>query len=322
MPLNRYKPTVAVYGGANVDIQARCADRYRPADSNPGTAAMSLGGVGRNIADNLARLGLATELVTVFGGDDNAAVLADGCRARGIEVGRSLILPDEATSRYVCILDADGSLVGAVAAMRAMDRFGPAELAARFEPGDDADVIVIDANLPVDTIALAADRWRDKPMLLDTVSATKARKASAMVGRFSMLKPNVPEAYALLGLGQERESDHSTAAVLMLGRRLLDCGVREAFISLGPRGLSWLDKDGSGLAAPLSMAVVNVSGAGDAAAAALVWATVHGATTREKAGFAVAAASLCASSTEVVSEAMNARRLQELAQGVSIEPLS
>jgi len=84
--LNRYRPTVAVYGGANVDIQARCAERYRPADSNPGTASTSLGGVGRNIAENLARLGVATELVTVFGGDETAAMLADGCRAIGIEV--------------------------------------------------------------------------------------------------------------------------------------------------------------------------------------------------------------------------------------------
>lgn len=320
--MNRYRPTVAVYGGANVDIQARCAERYRPADSNPGTASTSLGGVGRNIAENLARLGVATELVTVFGGDETAAMLADGCRALGIEVGRSLILPDEATSRYVCILDADGSLVGAVAAMSAIDRFGPSELAVRFEPGDDADLIVIDANLPADTIAMAAERWRGKPMLLDTVSAIKARRASAVFGQFSMLKPNMPEARALLGLEPEDTIDRSTGTVLSLGRRLLDGGVHEAFISLGPRGLFWMADGDTGIVSPLSLPIVNVSGAGDAAAAALVWATVHHATTREKACFAVAAASLCASSTEAVSRAMNAQRIQELARGVSSEPLS
>jgi len=320
--LNRYKPTVAVYGGANVDIQARCAERYRPADSNPGTASMSLGGVGRNIAENLARLGVATELVTVFGGDENAAVLADGCRALGIEVGRSLILPDEATSRYVCILDADGSLVGAVAAMRAIDRFGPSELATRFEPGDDADLVVIDANLPADTIAMAAERWRDKPMLLDTVSAIKASRASTVFGRFSMLKPNVHEARALLGLEPQDEVDRSTGAVRSLGGRLLECGVREAFISLGSRGLFWMAGGDSGIASPLSLPIVNVSGAGDAAAAVLVWATVNKATTREKACFAVAAASLCASSADAVSKSMNGQHIQELARGVSSEPLS
>lgn len=320
--LNTYRPIVAVYGGANIDIQARCDQRYRPSDSNPGSASMSLGGVGRNIADNLARLGVATELVSVFGGDESAAILADGCRALGIEVGQSLILPDEATSRYICILDADGSLVGAVAAMGAMERFGPSELAARFGPGDAADLVVIDANLPADTIALAAERWRDKPMLLDTVSVSKASRAARLVGRFSLLKPNVPEARALLGLAPGDESDHSAEALRSLGQRLLDRGVREPFISLGSGGLFWMADGDCGIASPLSLPVVNVSGAGDAAAAALVWATIHNESLRQKARLAIAAASLCASSLEVVSAQMSAQRIQELAQGVSIASLS
>ena len=320
--MNTYRPTVAVYGGANIDIQARCDQRYRPSDSNPGSASMSLGWVGRNIADNLARLGVATELVTVFGGDENAAILADGCRARGIEVGRSLILPDEATSRYVCILDADGSLVGAVVAMRAIDRFGPSELASRFGPGDDADLVVIDANLPADTIALAAERWRDKPMLLDTVSVIKASRAADLVGRFALLKPNVPEARALLGLAPGDESDNSVEALRSLGQLLLDRGVKEPFISLGARGLFWMADGDCGIAAPLALPVVNVSGAGDAAAAALVWATINHQSPRQKACLAIAAASLCASSPEVVSARMSAPRIQELAQGVSIASLS
>lgn len=320
--MSTYRPTVAVYGGANIDIQARCDRRYRAADSNPGRASVSLGGVGRNIADNLARLGVATELVTVFGGDENAAVLADGCRALGIEVGQSLILPDEATSRYICILDADGSLVGAVAAMRAIDRFGPAELAARFGPGDDADLVVIDANLPADTIALAAERWRDKPMLLDTVSASKASRAAGIVGRFSILKPNVPEARALLGLAPEDPPDQSDDALRLLGKRLRDRGVREPFISIGSRGLLWMEDGDAGIAAPLKLPVVNVSGAGDAAAAALVWATINNESPRQKARLAIAAASLCAASPEVVSPLISAQRVQELAKGVSIASLS
>ena len=175
------RPTVAVYGGANLDIQARCRAPYRPGDSNPGTSAMAAGGVGRNIAENLARMGLATELVTVLGGDESASYLAARCRSAGVEVGRSLMLPDMETSRYVCILDVDGSLVGAVAAMDIIDHFGPAELAARYEPGDEAKIVVIDANLPAETIAAAARRWKDKPLLLDSVSVAKAGKAAVSI---------------------------------------------------------------------------------------------------------------------------------------------
>jgi len=317
-----YKPAVAVYGGANFDIQARCRRPYLPGDSNPGTSTGAAGGVGRNIAENLARLGLPTELVTVFGGDDQASVLADGCRKAGIEVGRSLILPHEATSQYVCILDADGTLVGAVVAMDALECFGPDELAARYGPGDDADVVIIDANLPADTIAAAASRWKGKPLILDTVSATKAAKAAPVVGRFAMVKPNRKEALALLGLerdGMEAEPERSAAAS---ARALLGLGVREVFVSLGPLGLLWADGSGMGIARPIDMPVVNVSGAGDAATAALAWATLRALDCGMKASYAVAAASLCASFPDAVASGMNARRLVQLVEGVRNERVS
>ncbi len=328
--MKQYKPAVAVYGGANFDIQARCREPYRPGDSNPGTSSMSFGGVGRNIAENVAKLGLATELVTVFGGDEMASLLADGCRASGVEVGRSLILPNEATSRYICIIDEQGGLVGAVAAMDCLNLFGPDELASRFGPGDEADVVVIDANLPPETIAAAAYRWKDKPLILDTVSVAKAVRAAPVAGRFSMVKPNRREARALLGLdpdaidvdvasGPADDGDFYAAA---LARALLALGVREVFLSLGAKGLLWADASGMGRAHPLDLPVVNVSGAGDAATAALAWATVRSLDCRTKAAYAVAAASLCASSPDAVASGMNADRLVVLAKGVRNERIS
>ena len=323
--MQTYRPAVAVYGGANLDIQARCRAPYRPGDSNPGTSSMAAGGVGRNIAENLARLGLATELVTVFGGDESASYLADRCRAAGIEVGRSLILPDADTPRYLCILDADGSLVGAVAAMDALERFDPARLAERYGPGDEADIVVIDANLPADTIAAAARRWKDKPLLLDPVSVAKAGKAAAVAGSFSIVKPNRFEARILLGQPADEAGPGSSdplESAMASAMALLDLGVGEAFVSLGPLGLLWAGKGGAGIARPLALPVVNVSGAGDAATAALAWSTVRELDTASKASFAVAAASLCASFPDAVAIGMNADRLAELVRGVVNERLS
>lgn len=323
--MKHYKPAVAVYGGANFDIQARCREPYRPGDSNPGTSSMSFGGVGRNIAENVAKLGLATELVTVFGGDEMACLLADGCRASGVEVGRSLILPNEATSRYICIIDERGLLVAAVAAMDCLNLFGPDELASRFGPGDEADVVVIDANLPPETIAAAAYRWKDKPLILDTVSVAKAVRAGPVAGRFSMVKPNRREARALLGLDPDTfdaSADGDLSAAITSIRALLALGIQEVFLSLGAHGLLWADAAGMGRASPLDLPVVNVSGAGDAATAALAWATVRGFDCREKATYAVAAASLCASSPDAVASGMNADRLGLLAKGVRNERLS
>ncbi len=316
------RPRVAVYGGANIDIQARCRNPWRPADSNPGTSTLTSGGVGRNIAANLARLGLDAELVTVFGGDPMARMLADACSADGVRTDRSLTIPDAESSRYICIIDADGTLVGAVAAMDLVDRLDPRELALRYGPGDEADIVVIDANLPAASIEEAALRWRSKPLMLDTVSVAKARKATKVAGCFGIVKPNLMEARALLGLEPETAPNDPVGLAAASARALLALGVGEVFISLGALGILWADARGAGLARPLDLPVVNVSGAGDAATAALAWAAALGYDIGTKAACAVAAASQCASGPDAVSAEMSAGSLLELVQGVVNERIS
>ncbi|HAE21407.1 MAG TPA: hypothetical protein DCG47_03655, partial [Spirochaetaceae bacterium] len=120
---------IAVYGAANVDIQGHSAAPFKPGDSNPGFSSSSPGGVGRNIAENLARWGSTVELVTVFGDDELSPFLQASCRDVGISIASSLFLHDSVSPRYLCLLDADGGLIGAVAAMDALERFGPDELA-------------------------------------------------------------------------------------------------------------------------------------------------------------------------------------------------
>ena len=62
-------PFVALVGGANMDICASPASRMRMHDSNPGSVVTSPGGVARNMAENLARLGVDCRLVAAVGAD-------------------------------------------------------------------------------------------------------------------------------------------------------------------------------------------------------------------------------------------------------------
>ena len=63
------RPAAVVVGGANMDIKARSAAPVVAATSNPGHVVRSPGGVGRNVAENLARLGTPTTLVAAVGAD-------------------------------------------------------------------------------------------------------------------------------------------------------------------------------------------------------------------------------------------------------------
>ena len=71
-------PRVIVIGGANVDIKGRASGTFVATTSNPGEVTVSVGGVGRNIAENLARLGIEVSLLTVLGNDSNSQLALGG----------------------------------------------------------------------------------------------------------------------------------------------------------------------------------------------------------------------------------------------------
>ena len=74
-----------VVGGAVMDITAQIGVRLPTvtSSSHPGTVRQSSGGVGRNVAEAMARMGTPPRFITVVGADDSGAKLAKGCeRAR------------------------------------------------------------------------------------------------------------------------------------------------------------------------------------------------------------------------------------------------
>ena len=314
---------VAVYGAANIDIHAVCFREYIPADSNPGYSYISLGGVGRNIAENCVRLGLSVDLVTVIGDDELSSIVVDGCRKQGIALEHSLFLKGAVTPRYICMLNSDGTLAGAVAAMEALDKFDLAEFEKRTEAGDRAGIVVLDANLPEAVISAACCRWNRKTLFFDPVSVTKAAKAVKNIGGFSIVKPNLNESLLLAGLEQELALREPPCVLAKKSAEILHRrGVNEVFVSLGSEGLFYLSGSGCGMVRPFDMSVVNVSGAGDAASAGIMWACFSDCTTMDKARYAVAAASICASSAGTVSEMMNEINLEKLAKEVHHEFIS
>lgn len=120
---------VTVIGGANVDIKGRVSGPFVPATSNPGIVMLSAGGVGRNIAENLSRLGVDVSLVTVLGDDANGQFLRQACASAGIDMSLSLTAA-EATGTYLAVLDEKGEMVSAVSDMRAIDSLETAHLEA------------------------------------------------------------------------------------------------------------------------------------------------------------------------------------------------
>jgi pseudouridine kinase len=319
------KTEIAVYGGANLDIQAKSFSTFLPGDSNPGSLVISPGGVGRNIAQNASRLGARTELVSLFGTDALAAVLTSSLSAEGIRFDRSIFLPGRPSSAYVCLLDADGSLAGAVAAMELFDELTLGMMENCWNAGDEADLVILDGNLPRPVLEAAAVRWQGKPLLFDPVSEAKAGRGQGLLGSLDMIKPNLREAELLAGIKSDSQPC-CQAAVLVdraaeAARSLVGMGVNEAFVSIGALGLVFASAGVCGLVSPLDLPVVNVSGAGDAAAAGIATGTLAGYDAGMKAAMAVALASRCAASAMTVADGMTLEALVASAGQVRIERL-
>ena len=112
------KPYIAGIGGANVDIHGQSFSPLIMRDSNPGRLHLSMGGVMRNILDNLTRLGEACQIVTAVGDDAYGQMLRTGCQALGMGTDGMLTRPGHASSTYISIMDSAGDMLVAMSDMR------------------------------------------------------------------------------------------------------------------------------------------------------------------------------------------------------------
>ncbi len=270
-----------------MDVGGRPDGALLSRDSNPGRVSFRPGGVGRNIAHDLRLLGLEVSLVTALGGDANSAALLQSCRELGLDMDMSFSFPGESGCVYLYMTDETGDMRLGLSDMALMARLTPALLEPLLPRLNGYDALVLDANLPTETLSFLAERCA-VPLYADPVSAAKAPRLEGILPRLAALKPNALEAEALTG---ESEPEKAAAA-------LLERGVGRVFVSLGAEGLLAAEK-GALLRLPAErVPLVNANGAGDAATAAIVWAGTHALSLEAAARAAALAGAAAAASPE------------------------
>ena len=86
-------PEVLVIGAASVDIKARARGPLQRDTSNPSSIRFSLGGVARNIAENLARLGVHATLLSAVGTDHFGQRILEHTLAGGVDMSWANSIP-------------------------------------------------------------------------------------------------------------------------------------------------------------------------------------------------------------------------------------
>lgn len=293
------KPYVAVVGGVNIDISGTPSTKLLSGDSNPGVISTAAGGVGRNIAENLARLGLDVRMVTALGNDDNGARIRSNCQEVGIDLSYSVTIPGARTSTYLCLNDVDGDVLGAVSDMAIYDNMTPEMLAPALSMLNGAALVVLDANLSREAIKWLCSSI-EAPIFADPVSVKKAGHFADVLDKLTALKPNRPEASLLSGVEIRTEEDLPLAAQAFFAK-----GLHQVFISLGGRGVYFNDGRESGILHCLPTPVHNTNGCGDAFLAAAAMASLKGCSLKDMARHGLAASAINAQADSAVSPQMS-----------------
>ena len=303
---------VVAVGAANMDIAGSSEHALVGGDSIPGRIRCAPGGVARNVAENLARLGLGVRLLSVVGDDLYGRSLLGSTRDAGVGVRGCEVLGDQATATYLSLHGPDGDMAAAVNDMSILEQITPVWLQRRAARLRHAAALVLDCNLSPDALGWLFAHSPGIPVFADCVSAFKCRRLLPWLGGVHTLKANRLEAQALCGKPVRTDRQIESAA-----RWLHAQGVRQVVLSLGQRGVYWSERAGesgsgrtretasertgetgnartgaSGWQAALPVVVVNATGAGDALMAGLVYDHLHGAPLVQAVSFATGCAAL------------------------------
>lgn len=267
------RPHILVIGAAGMDTKGRAGGPLQPGTSNPGTIRISMGGVARNVAENLARLGEHAILLSAVGADRSGRRVRDQAADAGVDVSYLIESVEHHTGAYLAVFDQAGVPVISIDDMDILSVITPAVLYNRRSLIRDAAMVVIDANLSPATIGslmrLAA-RYR-VPVSADPTSAVLAERIKPHLPALYMVTPDLPEAEVLCGRSLRNTRGQGIAAA----KQLVAMGVQVAIVTLAELGVCYATPAVSGHVPAVKTEVVDRTGAGDALTAAVVFGLLH-----------------------------------------------
>lgn len=307
--MNDNNPYILVLGASIVDIFGFCGRSYAQRDSIPGHIKISFGGVCRNIAENLARVGVNTQFISTLGDDENGKSILEHSRKLGYNMENSLFLEGEITPTYLAILNHQGEMESAVVDMESLNKMDEAFVDGKHEVFENAEYTIVDSDNPI-LLEYILKKYQGKSkFILDPVSAKKAKKIRHLVKYFHTIKPNRFETEALCGFKIETNDDLRKA-----GRFFIEQGVKNVFISLDADGIYYITSEGEEgtLACCEPIDVKNVTGAGDSFVAGIGYGYMNNLNIKDTLKYSVAMSIITITHEETINPKMSHELVEDL----------
>ncbi|XP_061494774.1 uncharacterized protein LOC133390349 isoform X1 [Rhineura floridana] len=332
-------PRPVVIGGINVDFiaKAREATIVGGGQTNPSTVRQSFGGVGRNLADCLSRLGKTPFFISIMGKDEHSESVLRYCKH--MDMSGVLRLEGHNTATYCVVITGSGEFTLGLGDMDIHEQITEQYVSKFKENLCKAPLICIDGNVPVSTIQYICQIAREHRLAVcyEPTDVDKASKPflSDSWRALACISPNLQELRAInQALGHPVPADMpstledvvKTAAtlaypllrelhwvVVTLGQHgVLVCGRNvDGRLSLHPGTFNKASAAGElcaihypAISVPVEE-IVSVSGAGDSLIAGIIAGLLAGEDTDNCIRLGLLSASLSLRSYEPVSPEIN-----------------
>ncbi len=296
---NKIKYAVVI-GGSNIDICATSQNDLSKKTSNPGKITTSLGGVGRNIAENLALLGIDCRLISAVGTDIYGDRIIEQGKEVGINMDHVSKLKHSSTSTYVSILDQGGDMSMAISDVSIAEQINIDNYKTLIEQ---AALVIADTNVGEPTLTKLVGFMANQPLIIDAVSDIKAPRVIPYLNSIHTLKVNKSEAVSICG---------KNMTLIHMAEKLHKKGVKNIFITLGERGVFYSNGIHQNIIETATFKVINSNGAGDAFTAAVGFSYLRGWNIFKTAFFAQNAARIALSHENTINPEMSLRAVNNL----------
>jgi len=298
---------ITMIGGITADIEVLPHGQLVMEDANLSKISISFGGIGLNIVENLARLGVSAAFISTTGNDFAGRSAADHLQNLGVNVDNVYFMEGENTATYVSVFNLLGDLELSLYNRNVIDRISPSLIDGAMATIKASKIVGLDASLPIETLKYITETLEGIPLFLDPASILGAEQAKEIIGKVHTVKANRVEAEVLCGKGILSEDE-----IMAAGNWFTEQGVQRVFITMGAGGAYYKEGTQEGILRPTNGSVVRTPGAGDTFAAAVMDGFVRGMYIKETAEYAMAASALALESRALVNPRMSAAAVQAI----------
>lgn len=278
---------ILVVGSSNTDMVIKAAHLPRPGETIlGGTFFMNPGGKGANQAVAIARLGGSVSFICKTGSDIFGHQSQQLFEEEGINT--SYVFSDSEHPSGVALITVDEKAENCiVVASGANANLMPSDLARAEEAIEQADLVLMQLEIPMETVCYVADlAWeKGKKVILNPAPAHPL--SAELLRRLYLITPNETEAEMISGVKITDEPSACEAARVLSGM-----GVQNVIITLGSKGALIYCDGKSEIVPTWKVEAVDTTAAGDVFNGALTVALSEGRDLKDAARFACKASAI------------------------------